>query len=154
MGSAVGEILPVTNDTVAVAVDDGAVEVWRLAVDVKEPLHVLRRHVDAVLRMMYVESDGLLVTASCDCMVCVWDVATGACVAALDGHTREVLWLAQQQLPGPHPQHCSGAVLLSAGLDGHVCVWGMDDVTEGVSDPLVRVHACGLWAVLCPPPSG
>ena len=54
---------------------------------------------------------GLLVSASTDTTIRVWDLTTNACVSVLEGHTHEVLQGEGGEQASPEPRLIMGACL-------------------------------------------
>jgi len=71
----------VAKGEVAVSCDDGTIEIW--SVKMNATLRVLRGHVGAVWRTI-IFRENTLISWSKDNTVCVWDVASGSCLHALD----------------------------------------------------------------------
>jgi WD40 repeat protein len=102
----------------------------------------LEGHGGAVAELLWT-SDHLLLSASWDATVRVWDPYSGECYRVLSGHTGPVTCL----------QLIDGNRCVTAGFDGSVRVWNFrtgdaDAVFEGHSRAVVAAFACGSGRIL------
>lgn len=111
--------------------DNGSVEV--LSWPELERTKMLDEHDDSVTSVAW-HGDGVLVTASLDHTVKIWDVSTGKPTHTLRGHSRGVTSVC---IAG------SGKNLVSAGIDQNLRVWNVDtaELVRSLSNHTKRVTA-------------
>lgn len=94
-------------------VRDHTIHTWDIATGAKAGT-VMSGHTDDVLELRHVQACGLLLSASDDKTVKVWDVRSGRCVRTLTGHSNGVCSVSACR---------QGRTAMSASQD--ICVWDL-----------------------------
>lgn len=103
------------DDSVAIALADGAIELWDDPMKGAVPRH-FRGHVGPVYTLA--ATANLLVSGGADRTVRVWSVRTGRCLFVLEGHVEPVRSLALDK---------SGTKLLSSSDDRTIRLWNLSN---------------------------
>ncbi|KAL2815838.1 nuclear distribution protein nudF [Aspergillus cavernicola] len=114
-----------TGDNVLLAScsSDMSIKLWKPADDYKN-IRTLQGHGHIVSAVRFMSSGNLLISASRDTDIRVWDVSTGYCVKTIDGHTG---WVRDICLS------YDGKFLLSSGHDMTARLWDIS-----VSNPEIK----------------
>jgi len=122
--------------------------VWSWNASTRQPVTRYIGHGDFVKAVLPISIQGteLLVSASADAGIIVWDVATGKKVHTLKGHTRGVLALALD--PEESNPSKDTVTIFSAGSDRELRRWSIsiDRATEMLPSPII-VHETSIDAI-------
>ncbi|PSB02996.1 WD40 repeat domain-containing protein [Merismopedia glauca] len=127
--------------------EDRLIKIWDLATG--ECCKVLRGHLSTVTALAFSsqfvaavarqEAEGILVSASYDGTVKVWDLATGSCLRTLQGH---LSWIWDVAF------HPDGQIFASASFDHTILLWNhqQDESLQVLTD-----HTHWVWSVAFSP---
>jgi WD40 repeat protein len=138
-------VLP-TSDLVFAGCWDKSVWSWTLST--RKPSRRFQGHTDFVKAVLAFKLQGkaLLVSASADTTIIVWDIASGEKLHTLKGHTRGVLALALDATE--NEQSKDTVTLFSAGTDREIRQWviGPSTASEVQPSPII-VHETSIDAI-------
>jgi WD40 repeat protein len=122
--------------------------VWSWTLSSRKPAKRFQGHSDFVKAVLPItlRDKEILVSASADATIIVWDVATGDKLHTLKGHTRGILALALDETE--YQPTSDSVTVFSAGSDREIRRWsiGLTSASE-VQDSLVIAHETSIDAV-------
>lgn len=122
--------------------------IWSWTASSRKPGKRFQGHTDFVKAVVTCKLQGkeLLISASADASIIVWDAASGEQLHKLKGHTRGILALAIDPLESE--ANAESITLLSAGSDREIRRWnvGLSAASEIQSSPII-VHETSIDAI-------
>ncbi|ORY01501.1 WD repeat protein [Clohesyomyces aquaticus] len=118
--------------------------IWSWAISTRKPGRRFQGHSDFVKAVLVfpLKDKEILVSASADASIIVWDVATGEKLHRLKGHTRGILALAID--PAEYEPNKDSVVVFSAGSDREIRRWNIGissaaeiEATTDMSAPII-----------------
>jgi WD40 repeat protein len=122
--------------------------IWSWSHSSRKPGRRYQGHSDFVKAVLVctLQSKELLISASADASIIVWDVASGEKLHTLKGHTRGILALALD--PTDSQANADSVVLLSAGTDREIRRWTITLSTASETQPSpVIAHETSIDAI-------
>jgi WD40 repeat protein len=127
-----------TGDVLLTASDDGTARLWNATTSEPLPI-ILRGHQGPVQQACYSPDGARILTAGADHTARLWNAQTGAEVAKLAEHSREVLSVAFS---------ANGRRIITGSADNRAIVW---DAVTGERIQALAGHTAGVTAVALSP---
>lgn len=127
----------------AIGESNGSIQIWEVASGHK--IMTLRQHTSWVWFVIFLPhpqhpEQQILISASDDYQIKLWDLQSGACLHTLLGHKRSVNALALSP---------TGRWLASSSLDATICLWDLQNLDQ--PPHMLQGHSQRVWSIAFSP---